>query len=152
MKYVLIALVVVLILMIGFLTVRQYQPRTVKPELMSVSFAGGSPTVMTIGFQAGLNEPREGHDPNAWKSSALSSKQRWESNNSNGSIVLTYEVIASNEFKLRVSCSRPVMLHLHAGSGRVADGRWYLFNSGVETLILKIDDRGELNVTERTSF
>lgn len=152
MKYVLSALVAVLFLMVGFLTIRQNQPRAVKPELVSVSFGGGSPTVMTIGFQAGLNEPREGHDPNAWKMGALSSNQRWKSNNSNGSIVLTYAVISSKEFKLRVSCSRPVMLHLHAGSGRVADGRWYLFNSGVETLILKIDERGELNVTERTSF
>ncbi len=149
MKYVLMTLVAVLILMIGFLTIRQYQPRTVKPELVSVSFAGTTPRPTFFQILPGLNDPQEGHDKNAWTSA---SEGRYESNNSNGSIVLTYEVIASNEFKLRVSCSRPVMLHLHAGSGRVADGRWYLFNSGVETFILKIDERGELNVTERTSF
>jgi hypothetical protein len=152
MKYVLIGLVAVLVLLIGFLAVRQNQPPAVKPELISVSFAGGSPTITTIGIRSGLNEPRPQHDPNAWKGSMLSSDRRWEINNSHGSIVLTYDVIAAGEFKLRVSCSRPVLLHLDAGSGKLTNGSWYLFNSGVETLILKMDERGELDVVQRSSF
>lgn len=149
MKYVLIGLVAVLVLLIGFLAGRKNQPPSVKPELISVSFAGGKFSCTFVSIQRGLNEPRDAHDPNARSEFA---EGRYVFNSSNGAIVLEHEVFSPTEFKLRVSCSRPLLLHMHSGSGLAWDGTWTLINQGVQTMWMRLIESGEIYVFQTTPY